>query len=149
MYDLSYMSHLPGFTILSPSDDGELERMLSYAVEECTGPVAIRYPRGEVQKSIWTEDGSNVTSACLRRSGRDVLLMTVGTTVYDALAAADLLNEKGIDVAVAEVRAVKPLDVSSLKTFCEGKKLLVSLEDNVVIGGLGQQMEDVPWVRKF
>ncbi len=141
VFDISYLSQLPGFTVLSPSNAEDFRRMLVYAIEECTGPVAVRYPRGEAQYSIWKEEPVlPVTAACLRRDGNDVLIMAVGTTVYDAIAAAELLAEKNISVGVLEVRAVKPLDTETIRNYSQGKRLLVSLEDNVITGGLGQQL---------
>ncbi len=144
VFDISYLSHLPGFTILSPSNDRDFRAMLTYAIEECKGPVAIRYPRGEVQHGIWPEEKMlPVTTAALRRDGTDVLMVATGVTIYDALAAANLLAEQGISMAVLEIRSIKPLDRVTIEKYCAGKKLVVSLEDNVRTGGLGQQLIDL------
>ncbi len=141
VFDLSYLLPLPGFTVLSPSNGRDLQAMLVYAVEEAKGPIAIRYPRGEVQYSIPGSNLSpNITKANLLRDGNDVLIAAVGTTVFDALAAAELLEEHHISVAVLDVRSVKPLDEEMLLKHSRGKKLVVSLEDNVETGGFGQQV---------
>ncbi len=143
VFDISYLSHMPGFTILSPSNVSDLKSMLTYAVEECKGPVAIRYPRGEAKQSIWPKDDAEVTSSVLRREGNDVLIAAVGTTVYDAIIAAELLEEKGISVAVLDVRALKPIDEDTILKYTADKKLVVSLEDNVITGGFGQQLSSL------
>ncbi len=140
VFDISYLSQLPGFTILSPSNAEDFKKMLEIAFEECNGPVAIRYPRGDAQHSIWNENDVPVTQACLRRSGEDVLICAVGTTVYDALVAAELLAERNISAGVLEVRSIKPLDEKTIRQYYAGKRLLVSVEDNVITGGFGQQL---------
>ncbi len=141
VFDLSYLLPLPGFMVLSPSNGKDLQAMLAYAVEEAKGPVAIRYPRGEVQYGIAdTKPSLDVTKATLVREGKDVLIAAVGTTVFDALAAAELLEKHHIGVSVLDVRSVKPLDEEALCKHSKGKKLVVSLEDNVRTGGFGQQL---------
>lgn len=140
VFDISYLSQLPGFTILSPSNAEDFRKMLHFAFEECTGPVAIRYPRGDAQYSIWEENDIPVNRTCLRKDGEDVLILAVGTTVYDALAVADILGERNIHAGVLEVRSLKPLDEESIRQHSKGKRLLVSLEDNVTTGGFGQQL---------
>ena len=141
VFDLSYLLPLPGFTVLSPSNGRDFQAMLAYAVEEAKGPVAIRYPRGEVQYGVpGVTTSLDITKAALLRDGMDVLIAAVGTTVYDALAAAELLAEHHISVAVLDVRSVKPLDRETLLKYSRGKKLIVSLEDNVETGGFGQQL---------
>lgn len=141
VFDLSYLSHLPHFTILSPSNDEDFDRMLDYAFNVCSGPVAIRYPRGDVRHPKWQPDGGVLpTMSHLRRPGSDILIAAVGTTVFDALQAAELLEKKGISAAVLDIGAVKPLDQATLLTYTKGKRLVASLEDNVITGGFGQQL---------
>ena len=140
LFDISYLSHLPGFTILSPSNQEDFEMMLSYAINECDGPVAIRYPRGEITSPTWIV-GTEVQKSTLVQDGTDVLIAAVGATVFDALVVADLLKESGISTAVLDVKSIKPMDDASLLRFCKGKKVIASLEENTMIGGFGQQLE--------
>ena len=141
VFDISYLSHLPGFTILSPSNSEDFERMLEYAFHDCTGPVAIRYPRGTVLAPAWPEKTAEPgIQANLRRDGADILIAAVGTTVFDAIKAADILERHGIRAGVLDVGILKPLDTISICKYCEGKKIIASLEDNVVTGGFGQQL---------
>ncbi len=139
VFDISYLSHLPGFTILSPSNDKDFKAMMTYAFDECKGPVAIRYPRGTVR----CEDAAPelpVYRSCLKRDGDDVLIVAVGTVVYDALDAAERLERNGIHAAVLDVRCIKPLDTETLLRHSNGKKAVAVLEDNVITGGLGEQI---------
>ena len=139
LFDISYLSHLPGFTILSPSNQNDFESMLSYAINECDGPVAIRYPRGEITSPTWNIE-NDVHKSTLIQDGTDVLIAAVGTTVFDALLVADLLKESGVSAAVLDVKFLKPLDEVTLLRYCEGKKVIASLEENTMIGGFGQQL---------
>ncbi len=144
IYDLSYLLPLPDFTVLSPSNGVDFQAMLAYAVEEAKGPVAIRYPRGEVQHTVpGVTPSLDITKANLVREGTDVLIAAVGTTVFDALEAAALLEKQNISAAVLDVRSVKPLDVDSILRYSRDKKLIVSIEDHVKTGGFGQQLLDL------
>ncbi len=140
VFDISYLSHLPGFTILSPSNEEDFSRMLRYAVEECNGPVAIRYPRGAAMAAEWETTENTHFSGNLVRDGEDVLIAAVGTTVFDALAAAEILEKHQIHTAVLDIQQIKPFRAEILLKHCKGKKLIASLEDNVLTGGFGQQL---------
>ena len=140
VFDISYLSHLPGFTILSPSDGEDFKRMLDYAVNICKGPVAIRYPRGEMPQDAWGNSRLTPVSHCLRKSGEDVLIISTGAVLKDAMEAAEILEENGVSVGVLDIGAIKPLDRDALMDFCKNKRKIATLEDNVITGGLGQQI---------
>lgn len=132
-FDLSYMSMIPGMTILAPADGNQLEEMVQFA-NEMDGPVAIRYPRGSSQADhlrLARFKGSNTVIG----SGKDVTILAVGAMLDEALKAADMLKEKGISAGVTNIAVVKPVDTSlgDLDT-----KLAVTLEDNVLSGGFGE-----------
>lgn len=134
-FDLSYMSMIPGMTILAPADGNQLEEMVQFA-NEMDGPVAIRYPRGSSQADhlrLARFKGSNTVIS----SGKDVTILAVGAMLDEALKAADILKEKGISAGVTNIAVVKPVDTSlgDLDT-----KLVVTLEDNVLSGGFGEAL---------
>lgn len=140
VYDISFLSHIPNIRILAPANKIELCEMLSYAVTQVEGPVAIRYPRGTVtERSIKGE--KEITRAISVCNGEDVLLLCVGTTVWDGREAAEILNKKNIGVQVVHVRSIKPIDLQTIKQYAKGKKMIASVEDNVLIGGFGEQVE--------
>ncbi len=139
LFDISYLSHLPGFTVLSPSNQKDFETMLDYAVNQCDGPVAIRYPRGAVTLPIWETEGK-VNKCTLVRDGSDVLIAAVGTCVFDALKVAEILESSQISTAVLDVKSVKPIDEETLLRYSKGKRLVASLEENTIVGGFGQQL---------
>lgn len=143
IYDISYLSHLPGFTILSPSNQEDFDRMLTYAVEECSGPVAIRYPRGEISTAAWKTDFQNKEWGITVCEGTDILIAAVGTTVFDAHAVAKILKEHKVGTTVLDIQSVKPMNKALIEKHSEGKKLLVTMEDNVITGGFGQQLQSM------
>ncbi len=133
-FDLSYLSMMPNMTILCPADGTQLEQMLEYAVNELDGPVAIRYPRGSAEaKHLRIKDfkGENI---CLSE-GQDVCILAVGNMLDTGLEVADMLRSKGFDVGIYNINHVKPFD-DKLKDI--EARLIVTIEDNSIIGGFGQ-----------
>ena len=140
VYDISFLSHIPNMRILAPANGEEMRKMLHYAIEQVEGPVAIRYPRGTVMEEAFLED-KEITRAISVCDGTDVLLLCVGTTVWDGKNAAEILGKKGIRMQVLHVRSVKPIDMQTIKLCAAGKKMIASVEDNVVLGGFGERVE--------
>jgi len=139
MYDIAYMSMIPYMTILSPSNKKDFELMLDYAINKGEGPVAIRYPRGSVQEI--EAEATDVRKSRLLKEGQDILIAAVGICVYDALAAAEILEKDGISAAVADVRCIKPIDEEFMRENAQNKKMIVSIEDGTEKGGFGQQLQ--------
>ncbi|MBT3213679.1 MAG: 1-deoxy-D-xylulose-5-phosphate synthase [Deltaproteobacteria bacterium] len=138
LYDLTYLRMIPNMTIMVPRNGAELRGMMELASNYETGPLAIRYPRGNTaeldeKKIPQIEYGK----AHILRKGQDVALFAVGSMVDTAEKVADLLEEKGYSAAVVNARFVKPLDGNVIVQFAEKVKLLVSLEENTIHGGFG------------
>jgi len=138
LYDLTYLRMIPNMTIMVPRNGAELRGMMELASNYETGPLAIRYPRGNTaeldeKKIPQIEYGK----AHILRKGQDVALFAVGSMVDTAEKVADLLEEKGYSTAVVNARFVKPLDGNVIVQFAEKVKLLVSLEENTIHGGFG------------
>ncbi len=132
-FDLSYMSMIPGMTVLAPSDGYQLEEMLEFA-NKMDGPVAIRYPRGSCESEhlrLARFKGANNRIS----EGSDVEILAVGAMLDEAISAANILKDKGISAGVTNIAVVKPMDTSlgDLDT-----KLVVTLEDNALLGGFGE-----------
>lgn len=132
-FDISYMSMIPGMTILAAADGNQLAEMLEFAVD-MEGPVAIRYPRGSSEGEHLRlrkfKGYNNVIS-----EGTDVTILAVGAMLDEALAAADILKSKGYDVGVTNVAVIKPIDTSwsAIKS-----RVVATVEDNALIGGFGE-----------
>ncbi len=136
IFDLSYLSHMPNLTIMSPRNGQELQSMLKYSLT-LPGPSAIRYPRGESSGSNTTEVKGYESGISILKNGSDVGLYGVGIMAEIAYEVGLKLEKKGISAQVVDPRFVKPLrEEELLETVCYNK--IVTIEDNVVSGGFGQ-----------
>ena len=136
IFDLSFLSHIPNMTILTPSCHSELVQMMDYAANECTGPVAIRYPKGSVSSRI-SEEKFSVSKAEIITNGSDTAIFTCGKMTDAALNAALNLEQVGISCSVINLRTVKPIDTECVESICKTTKTIFTLEDNINVGGVG------------
>ncbi len=136
LMDLTMLLHMPNMTVLVPSNYDELKSMLNYAINDSCGPVAIRYPKASVSFRK-PEDNSPVGLEVLRE-GKDAIILSCGRMADTALKSAELLKNQNIDAEVLNLKSVKPLQKDLIAKRLEGKKLIVTLEDNIVSGGMGQ-----------
>lgn len=136
IFDLSYLLHMPNMTILAPTCCKELEQMMNFAVNECEGPVAIRYPRGAISLDDSCPD-FEPGKACIVSEGDDAAIFAVGRMNKIAKRAVKILKEKNISVSHINVRSVKPFDKEILEKYAAKSKLVFTLEDNLVNGGFG------------
>ncbi|HTY58486.1 MAG TPA: 1-deoxy-D-xylulose-5-phosphate synthase [Bacteroidota bacterium] len=144
VFDLSYLRMIPGMSIMAPKDESELRDMLYTAVQHQGGPIALRYPRGNGTGVALKEGfdlipfGKGETLA----TGRDVALVAIGTMTNTALKAAEQLAREGISAEVINMRFVKPLDGDLLRAVALRIPHIVTIEDNVVIGGFGSAVAE-------
>ncbi len=140
LYDLSFLSSVPGIEILAPSDYRELRRMIRYAVDRAEGPVAVRYPRGKGREDLVPEapDQEDVTRARILRAGDAVTAVSVGTMAERCLEAAVALAAEGIACEVVDVRRVKPYDRETLMESVRRTGAVLVVEDGTIAGGFGQ-----------
>ncbi|MDP1677703.1 MAG: 1-deoxy-D-xylulose-5-phosphate synthase [Bacteroidota bacterium] len=137
--DLSYLRCIPKMIIMAPKDENELRDMLFTAIEHRNCPVAIRYPRGNSlglpvkQKFETLKIGKSETV----RTGQDVAILSVGNSVAQSLKAADLLEKEGILAEVVNMRFIKPLDTELLEDICNRFTIIITVEENSVVGGFG------------
>lgn len=137
IYDLSYLSLIPNMTVMAPSSEGEMRAMLDFAVNECSGPVAVRYPKGETDTAEYGNGEIQLGKGVACRRGSDVLIVAIGAEVKDACRAAELLEKRGISAGVMNARFLKPFDSELFADMAKGVRTVVTVEDNTVIGGLG------------
>ena len=136
-FDALFLSEIPGFTVLSPSNFSELRHMLRQALFEMDGPVAVRYPRGG--EGAFREDTTGEPAVCLRR-GRAVTLVSYGILINQVLDAAKLLEARGISAQVVKLNQISPLDYDALKPHFQQTELLVAVEDSFGAGCVGQRV---------
>ncbi len=136
IFDLSFLSHMPNMTILTPSCYSELVQMTNYAANKCKGPVAIRYPKGSVSPRVSVDD-FDVSKAEIISQGNDTAIFACGKMTDIAIEAASNLKQMGILCSVVNLRTVKPIDTQCIQNICKNTKTVFTLEDNINVGGVG------------
>ena len=136
-FDALYLSQVPHMTVLCPASFAELRQMLRRAVLELTGPVAVRYPRGG--EGAYQDCCGNETFTQVR-PGADCTILTYGVLINEALAAAELLHEAGVETRVVKLNAIAPLDGNAVLAALGSEKRLLVLEDCVGSGCVGQRL---------
>lgn len=126
VFDVGFLSTVPGMQILCPASFAELRAMLRHAVCEMTGPVAIRYPRGG--EGQWTQM-AGVDGTTVIQDGTDVTLVAYGTMVDQVLQAAQLLEQRGHSAAVVKLNSIRPLDMGPIRRLCEQTGRLIVAEE--------------------
>lgn len=149
-FDISYLSLMPGMVVMAPKNKWELSDMLKFAVRHETGPIAIRYPRGEAFDEL-KEKRAPIVLGCAEEltSEGNVLLFALGSMVKIALKTRDILREHGIETVVTNARFAQPLDDTYLKEAAKRFDVIVSMEENVASGGMGQRIENVLYEEGF
>jgi 1-deoxy-D-xylulose-5-phosphate synthase len=137
-FDLAYLGCLPGFVIMAPADEAELVHMVATAATIDDRPSAVRYPRGEGTGVALPERGEILPigrGRVLREGGR-IAILSLGTRLGDALAAADELATRGLPATVADARFAKPLDLDLVERLARHHDVLVTIEEGSM-GGFG------------
>jgi len=134
-FDALFLSELPGFTVLCPSNFSELRQMLRRALFTLDGPAAVRYPRGG--EGAFRDDTSDRPLVRLRAGG-DVALLSYGILINEVLAAAELLEREGIQAEVWKLNQIAPLD--QVAGCFEKTDILLVLEDCFGAGCVGQRV---------
>ncbi|MBT7226412.1 MAG: 1-deoxy-D-xylulose-5-phosphate synthase [Gammaproteobacteria bacterium] len=137
-FDLSYLRCIPNMLLMTPSNEDETYKLLSTGYHH-TGPSAIRYPRGKGPgKEIETGlEPVTIGKAVVRRSGKSVAILAFGSMVTPALEVAEDLDSTLIDM-----RFVKPLDEEIIGDMAAKHQLIVTIEENTVMGGAGSAVNE-------
>ena len=139
VFDVGFLRQIPGMRILAPASLCELEQMLTWAVESCDGPVAVRYPRGTEGKytaSAWDA----AAKVAPHRSGADVTLITYGTMINPVLDAADRLAQQGISCTVLRLLELSDLSAEEILRLMPEKKNVVIIEETAANSGVAQPL---------
>lgn len=136
VFDIGYMRVFPNVVMMAPGDATEVEPMLEFALQY-NGPTSIRYPKTPALtfERPWQpiELGKSETI----RWGTDGAIIACGAMLQQAIAAADLLKQEGIDIAVINARFIKPLDIEMLSQVFEECRFVVTVEEGALAGGFG------------
>lgn len=140
IFDLSYLSSIPGLTVMAPKNRWELSDMLRFAIR-FDGPIAVRYPRGEAY------DGLREFRAPIETGRSEVLyeesqiaLFALGSMVSIAEKVRAVLKEQGYSVTLVNARFAAPLDEACIRKLADTHELIVTMEENVASGGLGEHV---------
>ena len=139
LFDFSYLRHLPNMIVMAPKDENELAQMLLTALEYDKGPIAFRYPRGS---GVGVFIDAPVTPLAIGKAeklttGNDVVILAIGSTVFESMAAQKILEEQSIHATVVNCRFVKPLDSELIGGLVNAIPYVVTVEENVRQGGFG------------
>ena len=140
IFDLSYLATIPNLKIMAPKNKWELSDMLKFAIAADT-PMAIRYPRGDAC-DLWKEKRAPIESgkAEVLCEGTEVALFAIGSMVETAWKVMEKLQERGISATVVNARFAAPLDKECICGLAQKHRLLVTLEENVASGGMGEHV---------
>ena len=137
-FDVTYLSTLPNMVVMAASDEAELADMVHTAAVYDDGPIALRYPRGEGTGVAIpaTRTRLEIGKGRIVRQGSKVAILSLGTRLAEALAAADTLDARGLSTTVADMRFAKPLDMALIRKLAATHEVLITIEEGA-IGGFG------------
>ncbi len=137
MDDIAVARAIPNFTVIAPSDPHQINKAL-FAAAEHIGPVYIRLTGAPGFPVLYPDDFNfQIGKAIEYRSGSDVAIISTGSVLAEAIGAADILQSKGISARVIDMHTIKPLDTEMLDKVIRENKLIITVEEHSVIGGLG------------
>ena len=137
-FDLAYLCTLPNFTVMAAADEVELCHMVHTMALHDSGPIAVRYPRGEGRGLALPEEPQalEIGKGRVVREGKKVAILSLGTRLAEAEKAADQLDAMGLSTTVADLRFAKPLDEELIRRLLTTHEVAVTVEE-AAIGGLG------------
>jgi 1-deoxy-D-xylulose-5-phosphate synthase len=137
-FDIAYLACLPNMTVMAASDEAELVHMVATAAAHDSGPIALRYPRGEGVGVDLPKQGEvlPIGKGRIVREGSRIAILSLGTRLQEALKAAEELAARGLSTTVADARFAKPLDRELILRLAATHKLLITIEEGAA-GGFG------------
>ena len=137
-FDVTYLATLPNMVVMAAADEAELVHMTHTAAMHDSGPIALRYPRGNGTGVAMPETPERLAigKGRIMREGRQVAILSLGTRLEEALKAAEVLEARGLSTTVADLRFAKPLDEAMIRRLLATHEVAVTIEEGA-IGGLG------------
>ena len=143
LYDLSFFKLIPNLTIMAPKDFIELEQMMDYAIT-LNKPVVIRYPRGSESKIKFTKHQKiTLGKSEILNTGTEVSIITIGNMTPLGMEIVNELKKYNISCDLINTRFIKPLDTSTIKKSIIKTKLVITIEDNTIVGGLSSSIKEL------
>ena len=140
IFDLSFLSTIPNLAIMAPKDFRELENMLEYALQ-LNMPVAIRYPRGgEDNEIVMPSSQIEIGKAEILKEGKELTILAIGKMVSRAIKISKQIK---LESAVINVRFLEPIDKELIIRYAKETKGIVTIEDNIIVGGLADSVQRI------
>ena len=151
--DIGLMKMLPGMTVINPCDYNQT-KSATLAIAEHQGPVYLRFGRPKVANFTPIDQKFEIGKALKMVEGTDVSIMATGHLVWEAIQAAQALNDQGISAEVINIHTIKPLDEKAIIDSARKTKCVVSAEEHNYLGGLGESIsrtlaQHLPTVQEF
>ena len=139
--DIALMRTIPGMTIINPADDIEARQAVEAAILH-DGPVYLRF--GRLAAPVFNDSSYKfeLGKGVYLRDGSDITIIATGLMVYEALTAAEALEAEGISAGVINIHTIKPIDRDIICKAAEKTKLILTVEEHSIIGGLGSAVCD-------
>ena len=139
LFDMAYLRSMPNMTVLAPKDGPELEAMRDMSLS-IDGPCAIRYPRGAAA-DLGGPSAEIPGKAVRLKDGTDVDIWAAGNMAGPALEASAILEEEGVSAGVVNMASITPFDEEALNDSTENVPLIITIEDGIVTGGIGEHIK--------
>ena len=139
LFDMAYLRSMPNMTVLAPKDGPELEAMMDMSLS-IDGPCAIRYPRGAAA-DLGGPSAEIPGKAVRLKDGTDVDIWAAGNMAGPALEASAILEEEGFSAGVVNMASITPFDEEALNDSAENVPLIITIEDGIVTGGIGEHIK--------
>ena len=137
-FDIGYLAALPNMVVMAASDEAELMHMVRTAAAYDDGPIAFRYPRGEGEGVVVPERGEilQIGKGRIVQEGSDIALLSFGAHLGECRKAAEIMEDRGIDVTIADARFAKPLDRDLIRQLVRNHRAVITIEQGSQ-GGFG------------
>lgn len=140
IFDISYLSHIPNMVLMAPKNEKEMPAMMKFALEY-NGPIAMKYPRSSVYDGLSEYNAPiELGKSEMIYEGQDVVILAVGNIMEECEKAVQLLKSQGYNPGLVNVRFIRPMDEEMLHVLSKKYSLIVTVEENQLIGGYGQMV---------
>ncbi len=151
VFDIAFLRSLPNMVLMMPKDENEGRHMVYTALKYDSGPIAMRFPRGNGLGVALDEELKEIPLGTweVLKEGNDVCILTFGTTIPMAMEAAKFLQKQGVSVKVVNARFIKPLDEAMLESVFNTGMPVLTVEEAVLAGGFGSAVLEFAGDRGF
>ncbi|MDA0924549.1 MAG: 1-deoxy-D-xylulose-5-phosphate synthase, partial [Proteobacteria bacterium] len=135
-FDIGFLAALPNMTVMACADEAEMVRMMATAAAHDSGPIALRYPRGEGTGVPMPEQGEvlEIGKGRIIQQGRDIAILSFGAHLTEGTEAARALEARGLSVTIADARFAKPLDTALVDQLVAAHSALITVEQGAMLG---------------